>query len=200
MRQIIKNVTILTTAIMVALALITPAIFSIAASAAPLRDKACGDNQFPPIESDKAITIETSENQYSVGLDYYIDAGGFDPNPNKKNVGAEEPSGAVLLPGGETISITVESSDDLSSRIPEVTLYSSKVSECEILLGPVKAKDTLTLEVVDVQQVGDNIWQLTVLVPAASEIGKQFTQLAVRYSTSSESSDLYILSGGVQII
>ena len=98
------------------------------------------------------------------------------------------------------MTITVQSSDDLSSRIPEVTLYSSKVSECEILLAPVKEKDKITLEVVDVQQVEDNIWQLTVLVPDVSEIGKQFTQFAVRYCTSPESSDLYILSGGVHII
>jgi hypothetical protein len=122
MRQIINNVTILTAAITVALALMAPAILSTGASAAPLRDKACGDTQFPPIESNKAIAIETAQDQYSVELDYYTDAGGFDPNPYKKNIAAEEPSGEVLLPGGETITMTVQSGDDLSSNPPEVNL------------------------------------------------------------------------------
>jgi hypothetical protein len=200
MRQIINNVTILTAAITVALGLMAPAILSTGASAAPLGDKACGDTQFEAIESNKAITIETSQDQYSVELDYYFDAGGFDPIPHKKNIAAEEPSGEVLLPGGETITMTVQSSDDLSNAIPNVSLYSNKVSDCEILFGSAKAKDKITLEVVDVQLLEGSIWEITVLVPDASDVGKQFTKLAVGYSSSSESNDLYIISGGVQII
>jgi hypothetical protein len=199
MRQIIKNVTILTAAIPLALALMAPAIFSTAASAAPLRDKACGDTQFEPIESNKAITIETPQDHYAVELDYYQDTGGFETYPYKKNIAAEEPSGGVLLPGGETITITVQSTDDLSSNPPDVSLYSNKVTDCEILFGSAKEKDKITLEVVDVQIVEGSIWEITVVVPDASEVGKQFTKLAVASSSSSESNDLYIISGGVQI-
>ena len=199
MRQIIKNVAILTAATTVALALMAPAIFATAASAAPQWDKACGDTQFEPIESNKAITIETPQDHYSVELDYYQDTGGFETYPHKKNIAAEEPSGGVLLPGGETITITVQSSDDLSSNPPDVSLYSNKVTDCEILFGSAKEKDKITLEVVDVQIVEGSIWEITVVVPDASEVGKQFTKLAVASSSSSESNDLYIISGGVQI-
>jgi hypothetical protein len=198
-RQIIKNVTILTAAITVVLALMAPAIFTTGVSAARPRDKACGDTQFAPIESDKAITIETSQDQYGVEIDYYQDTGGFDPNPYKKNITALEPSGALLLPGAETIAITVQSTDDLSTNPPDVSLYSNKVSDCEILFGSAKEKHKITLEVVDVQIVEGCIWEITVVMPDANDVGKGFTKLAVASSSSSESNDLYIISDGVQI-
>src|SRR3712207_3412451 len=109
MLKSIKNTTILATAITVlAVTLMTPAVFPTAASAQTLKEKACGDTQFQTFESDGAITIDTSQNQYSVEIDYYVDTGGFEPNPYFKNIGAEEPSDVLLL-GGETITITVQS-------------------------------------------------------------------------------------------
>ena len=56
---------------------------------APQKDKDCKDIQFHPFESDRAITIGTSQHEYSVEIDYLKDTGGFEPNPYFKNVAAE---------------------------------------------------------------------------------------------------------------
>ena len=109
------------------------------------QNKGCKDIQFQTFESNRAITIGTSEDQYSVGVDYYKDTGGFEPNPYFKNVAANDPTGDVLLSGGEAIIITLQSSDDISSFGTHVTLYDNKVSDCDILLGHIKDKDKVDL-------------------------------------------------------
>src|SRR5918998_650489 len=100
----IERMTILTLAITIALVLMTPAILTTGAFAAPKIDNGCKDIQFQTLESpyiDNVVTIGTSQDEYTVDIDYYVDTGGFAQDPYFKNVAADEPTGDVLLPGGE---------------------------------------------------------------------------------------------------
>ena len=56
-------------------------------------------------KADDTITIETSQDEYSVDIDYFKDSG--DVVVYYKNVAADDPPGNVLLPAGEIITITL---------------------------------------------------------------------------------------------
>jgi hypothetical protein len=206
MPQRIKKVTILATVITAALVLIAlpPAILTTTgAFAASRNDKDCKDIQFETLESpyiDNVITIGTSQDQYSVGIDYYVDTGGFAQNPYYKNVAADEPTGDVLLPGGETITITLRSTEDSSAAFfGTYALYNNKVSDCQILLGHIKDKDKIDLGLVDVQQIDDFTFQLTFRVPNATDVDKGFTKLGIDFASTPESSEYYLISDRVLV-
>ena len=101
----------------------------------------CNDIQFRTFESatyyskltDDTITIETSQDKYSVDIDYFKDSG--DVVVYYKNVGAEDPPGNVLLPAGEIITITLPPDGALFDSPTSVTLYNDEVTDCETFLG-----------------------------------------------------------------
>ena len=112
------------TAITVALILMmvsSPAILTTTeASTASGGNEYCNGIQLSPLESssystkaEDAITIETSQDEYSVDIDYFrvLDTEGYF---YFKNVGADDPAGDVLLPGGETITITLQTNEQIS--------------------------------------------------------------------------------------
>jgi hypothetical protein len=203
MSESIRKVTVLATAIITALVLIAPStILTTGAFAVPQNDKNCKDIQFQTILSpyiDNTITIGTSQDQYPVGIDYWVDTGGFAQNPYYNNVDADEPTGDVLLPGGETITITLRTVETISSFGTHVTLYNNKVSDCDIVLGLVKEKDKIDFEFVNVQQIDDFIVQLTVQVPDATDIPKAFTKLGVQFPSTPESTEYYLISDRVLV-
>ncbi len=129
-----------------------------------------------------------------------MDTGGFAQDPYFKNVAADEPTGDVLLPGGETITITLRSTEDSSAAFyGTYALYNNKVSDCEILLGHIKDKDKIDLEFVDVQQIDDFTFQLTFRVPDTTDVGKQFTKLGIDFASTPESSEYYLISDRVLV-
>jgi hypothetical protein len=134
-----------------------------------------------------------------VEIDYYVDTGGFAQNPYYKNVAADEPTGDVLLPGGETITITLRTVETITSFGTHVTLYDNKVSDCKILLGLAKEKDKIDFEFVDVQQIDEFTVQLTVRVPDATDIDKDFTKLGVQFPSTPESNDYYLMFNRVVV-
>ncbi len=128
------------TAITVAVILMAlPAIVTTEAFAAPKdSNKDCKDIQFQTLNSpyiDNVITIKTLQDEYSGKIDYFKDSG--DEVVYFKNVAAEVPPGDVLLPGGVSITITLQANEPISGDYhgyrTEVTLYNDKVSDCEPL-------------------------------------------------------------------
>ena len=199
MPESIKRIAIAILAITIAFVLMVPAIFTTGAFAVSKNNKGWKDIQFQTFESDRAITIATSQDEYSVGVDYYKDTGGFEPNPYFKNV-ANDPTGDVLLSGGEAIIITLQSSDDISSFGTHVTLYDNKVSDCDILLGHIKDKDKVDFEFVGAQQIDEfGTFQLTVRVPDASDIDKDFTRLSIQFPSNPEATEFYLISDRVVV-
>ena len=201
------------TAITVALILILMAsslaiLTTTEAFAAPISNKDCKDIQFRALESSSystkagnTITIGTSQDEYSVKIDYFRDSG------NEvlyfKNVAAKDPPGHVLLPGGETITITLQTNEPISNGYrTSVTLYNDKVFDCDILrFGHVKDKDKMDFEILSIEQTDEfpRIAKLTVLVPDASEIDKHFTKLGVDFPFSPEAQEYYLISHRVQV-
>jgi hypothetical protein len=193
------------TAITVALILMasSPAILTTEAFAAPIIDKSCKDIQFQTRESpflDNEITIETSQDEYSVDIDYFV-ISNTDGYSYLKNVAADDPRGRVLLPGGETITITLQTNEGLAGTgRTQITLYNHKVSDCQILLGHVKDEDKVKFEIVSIEQTDDSpIVKLTVRVPDASDVDKHFTKLHVRFPYSPEAYEHYLISHRVQV-
>jgi hypothetical protein len=199
------------TAITVALILMvsSPAILTTEAFAAPKSNKDCKDIQFRTFESasyysriaDDTITIETSQGKYSVKIDNALDSG--DELVWFKNVGAKDPRGRVLLPGGETITITLPTDGPLFDAGTRVTLYNHKVTDCETLLGHiyVEDRDKMAFEIVSMEE-GDELpgtTKLTVRVPDASEVDKHFTKLNVQFPYEPEAQGYYIISHRVQV-
>src|SRR5919199_1252710 len=124
-------------------------------------NKDCKDIQFRTFEqdsfvngfSDKAITIGTPKDEYSVKIDYFQDSG--TELVYYKNVAAKDPPGDVLPPGGKTIIITLQTNEPISGDYygyrTHVTLYNDKVSDCQILhFGQVKDEDKMALKVVSI--------------------------------------------------
>jgi hypothetical protein len=202
------------TAITVALILIlmtsSPAILTTTeAFAASKSNKDCKDIQFRTFESDSfvstqagnTITIGTSQDEYSVDIDYFK-VQDTDRNLYFKNVAAKDPPGHVLLPGGETITITLQTNEEITGGYrTHVTLYNDKVSDCDILLGHVKDEDKMAFEIVSIEQTDESprIAKLTVQVPDASEIDKHFTKLLVDFPFSPEAQEYYLISHRVQV-
>jgi hypothetical protein len=201
------------TAITVALILMmvsSPALLTTTeAFAASGGNKDCTDIQFRSLESvsyysriaDDTITIETSQDEYSVKVDNALDSG--DELVWFKNVGAKDPRGRVLLPGGETITITLPTDGPLFDSGTRVTLYNHKVTDCETLLGHyhVEDRDKMAFEIVSMEE-GDELpgtTKLTVRVPDASDVDKHFTKLNVRFPYEPEVQGYYIISHRVQV-
>jgi hypothetical protein len=198
------------TAITVALILMaSPAILTTTeAFAAPISNKDCKDIQFRALESSSystkagnTITIGTSQDEYSVKIDYFKDSG--DEVLYFKNVAAKDPRGRVLLPGGETITITLQTNEPISNGYrTSVTLYNDKVCDYETFRGiNVKDTDKMALEIVSIEQTDERprIAKLTVRVPDASDVDKHFTKLHVQFPFSPEAQEYYLISDRVQV-
>jgi hypothetical protein len=196
------------TAITIALILMaSPAILITDAFAAPVSNEDCKDIQFRALESSpystragNTITIGTSQEEYSVKMDYFKDSG--DEVLYFKNVPAEDPGGRVLLPGGETITITLQTNEPISNGYrTSVTLYNDKVCDYETFSGiNVKDTDKMALKIVSIEQTdGSPIVKVTVRVPDAIDVDKHLTKLNVQFPYSPEAQEYYIISHGVQV-
>ncbi len=196
------------TAITIALILMaSPAILITDAFAAPISNEDCKDIQFRALESSpystkagNTITIGTSQEEYPVKIDYFKDSG--DEVLYFKNVAAKDPGGRVLLPGGETITITLQTNEPISSGYrTSVTLYNDKVCDYETFSGTnVKDTDKMALEIVSIEQTDDSpIVKVTVQVPDASDVDKHLTKLNVQFPFSPEAQEYYIISHRVQV-
>jgi hypothetical protein len=170
------------------------------AYAASKTDKDCKAIQFHTFESNTSITVRTLQDEYSIKMDYFQDTGGFIPDPYFKNIAANDDLASdVSLLGGETITVTFRTVEEISNFGTYVTLYDNKVSDCEILLVDVKEKDRVDFEIVDIQQIDEFTVQLSVLVPDASIVDKDFTKLVVEFPSTPESTEYYIVSHSVQV-
>jgi hypothetical protein len=199
------------TAITLALILMaSPAILTTEAFAAPISNKDCKDIQFRALESSSystkagnTITIGTSQDEYSVKIDYFKDSG--DEVLYFKNGAAKDPTGSVLLPAGETITITLQTNEPISGAYhgyrTSVTLYNDKVCDYETFSGiNVKDTDKMALEIVSIEQTDESpIVKVTVRVPDASDVDKHLTKLNVQFPLSPEAQEYYIISHGVQL-
>ena len=196
------------TAITIALLLMaSPAILITNAFAAPISNEDCKDIQFRALESSpystragNTITIGTSQEEYSVKMDYFKDSG--DEVLYFKNVAAEEPGGRVLLPGGETITITLQTNEPISNGYrTSVTLYNDKVCDYETFSGiNVKDTDKMALKIVSIEQTDESpIVKVTVRVPDANDVDKHLTKLNVQFPFSPEAQEYYIISHRVQV-
>ncbi len=200
------------TAIILALILMvvsSPAILATTkAFAAPISKKDCRDIQFRTFEdsfaskySGRTVTIGTSQDEYSVIIDYFKVEDDFLGYVLYKNVGAKDPKGRVLLPGGETITITLQTQEGLSTVGGHVFLYKHKVSDCQILLGQVPASDKIDLKIVSAEGPNESeIAKITVQVPDASDVvGKHFTKLGVLFELNPEVREYHLISNRVQV-
>jgi hypothetical protein len=178
------------------------------AFAAPISNKSCRDIQFRTFEdpsfaskySGRTVTIGTSQHEYSVIIDYFRVTNDYGYS-YYKNVGAKDPKGRVLLPGGETITITLQTQEGLSRGGGHVFLYNHKVSDCQILLGHVPDKDKMDLKIVSVEGPNESeIAKITVQVPDASDVvGKHFTKLGVLFELNPEVQEYHLISHRVQV-
>jgi hypothetical protein len=201
--------TAITVALILMASLALPAFLTTTeAFAAPKSNKDCTDIQFRTFESasyysriaDDTITIETSQDKYSVKIDYAKDSG--DELVWFKNVGAKDPRGRVLLPGGETITITLPTYEPvIDSGVTSVTLYNDKAPHCEPFLGHVKDTDKMAFEIVSIEETDElpRTAKLTVRVPDASDVDKHLTKLNVQFPYSPEAQGYYIISHRVQL-
>ena len=197
------------TAITVALILMaSPAILTTEAFAAPISNKDCKDIQFRALESSSystkagnTITIGTSQDEYSVKIDYFKDSG--DEVLYFKNVAAKDPRGRVLLPGGETMTITLQTNEPISNGYrTSVTLYNDKVCDYETFRGiNVKDTDKMALEIVSIEETDElpRTAKLTVRVHDASDVDKHLTKLNVQFPYSPEAQGYYLISHRVQV-
>jgi hypothetical protein len=193
------------TAITVALILMaSPAILTTTeAFAASESNEYCKDIQFQTLKSpyiDNVITIGTSQDEYSVDIDYFKDSG--DEVVYFKNVAADDPPGDVLLPGGETITITLQTNEPISNGYrTSVTLYNDKVCDYETFSGiNVKDTDKMALEIVSIEQTDESpIVKVTVRVPDASDVDNHLTKLNVQFPYSPEAQEYYLISDSVQV-
>jgi hypothetical protein len=196
------------TAITIALILMaSPAILITDAFAAPISNEDCKDIQFRALESSpystkagNTITIGTSQEEYPVKIDYFKDSG--DEVLYFKNVAAKDPGGRVLLPGGETITITLQTNEPISNGYrTSVTLYNDNVCDYETFSGTnVKDTDKMALEIVSIEQTDDSpIVKVTVQVPDASDVDKHLTKLNVQFPFSPEAQEYYIISHRVEV-
>jgi hypothetical protein len=166
----------------------------------------CGPLQFRgAVESQdagKTVTLATSQKEYSLKLDYIL-VTNDDVDTYHKNVGANDPRGQILLPAGNTITITLRTQQGVGPGI--VTLYNHKVSDCQILLDRyantrIQDKDKIALKIISREQdPNSEITKVTVQVPDASEVGNKFTKLGVYFAYNPEQFEYYIISHNVQV-
>ena len=180
------------------------------AFAAPLNLKSkkdCKDIQIGTFEGywfarpyiDKTVTIATSKHEYPVQIDYFRVSNDEGPT-YYKNVGAKDPKGPVLIPGGKTITVTLQTQEYIGGG--DIVLYKHKVSDCQILLGQVPASDKIYLKIVSVE--GDREpenFKATVQVPNFSDVvGEQFTKLGVQFKYNPEVREYHIISNRVHVV
>jgi hypothetical protein len=78
-------------------------------------------------------------------------------------------------------------------------LYDNRVSDCKILLGLAKEKGKIDFEFIDIQQIDEFTVQLTVRVPDATDIDKDFTKLGVQFPSTPESNDYCLMSNRIVV-
>jgi hypothetical protein len=165
-------------------------------------NKDCKGIEFLTSERGDTMTIGTSQDEYSVKLDM-VRSEGSDGVAYIKNVAAEDPRGRVLLPEGETITITVQTSEYLPEEDDiAIIVFNHKVSDCQILTrsGFVNGDDKMALQIVSIEQtLGSRIAKLTVQVPDASDVDKHFTKLRISFPFSPEAQEYYLISHRVQV-
>jgi hypothetical protein len=151
-------------------------------------------------DAGKTVTLATSQKEYSLKLDYIL-VTNDDVDTYYKNVGADDPRGRILLPAGNTITITLRTQEGVGPGV--VTLYNHKVSDCQILLdraGHVQDQDKIILKIISREQDFESgITKVTVQVPDASEVGNKFTKLGVYVKYNPEQFEYYIISHRVQV-
>ena len=167
----------------------------------PLRFDGAVESSFSTYAG-KTVTIGTSQHEYSVKLDYLL-VENYDGDSYYKNIGADDPRGRILLPAGKTITITFRTQQGIGPGDNVVTLYDHNVSDCQILLdryadGRVPDKDKMVLKIISIEQ-NFEIAKVTVQVPAANEVGNQFTKLGVQFAFNPELNTYYIISHGVYV-
>jgi hypothetical protein len=153
-------------------------------------------------DAGKTVTIATSQKEYSLKLDYIL-VTNDDVDTYWKNVGADDPRGRILLPAGNTITITLRTQEGVGPGL--VTLYNHKVSDCQILLDRyantrIQDKDKIVLEIISRERDSKSqITKVTVQVPDASEVGNKFTKLGVYFDYNPEQFEYYLISNRVQV-
>jgi hypothetical protein len=153
-------------------------------------------------DAGKTVTLATSQKEYSLKLDYIL-VTNDDVDTYYKNVGADDPRDRILLPAGNTITITLRTQEGVGPGV--VTLYNHKVSDCQILLDRyantrIQDKDKIVLKIISREQDSKSeITKVTVQVPDASEVGNKFTKLGVYFAYYPEKFENYIISHRVQV-
>ncbi len=153
-------------------------------------------------DAGKTVTLATSQKEYSLKLDYIL-VTNDDVDTYYKNVGADDPRGRILLPAGNTITITLRTQEGVGPGV--VTLYNHKVSDCQILLDRyantrIQDQDKIVLKIISREEDSKSeITKVTVQVPDASEVGNKFTKLGVYFDYNPEQFEYYIISHRVQV-
>jgi hypothetical protein len=203
-----KAITVVALILILMMASLLPAILTTTeAYAAPFKTNTnCTPLQFRgAVESQdagKTVTLATSQKEYSLKLDYIL-VTNDDVDTYYKNVGADDPRGRILLPAGNTITITLRTQEGVGPGV--VTLYNHKVSDCQILLDRyantrIQDKDKIVLKIISREEDSKSeITKVTVQLPDASEVGNKFTKLGVYFAYNPEKFEYYIISHRVQV-
>jgi hypothetical protein len=159
------------------------------------------------LAADNTVTIGTPLHEYSGKIDYFrvLNDDGF---YHYKNLQAKDPKGPVLIPRGQTITITLQTNEPISGDSygyrTSVALFNHKVPDCQIFFrfGFVKAEDKMALKIINIEQTDGNpsIAKLTLQVPDKSDVDvKHFTKLFVSFPYSPEAQYYYLISKGVHV-
>ena len=151
-----------------------------------------------PFVADDLVSIEAKQGTYDVSADYVsvqddILPSGFFYWLIPTNT---QPASAVFEEG-ETISFVIRSNDDGTNAISDVaTLYSSDISDCDIVFSPNPNKNSVPsdkkvlLDSVTVTDLGDGTYLHEVLIPSLED---NFTKLFIEYQDESETRVYYSL-------
>ena len=154
-----------------------------------------------PFVADDLVSIEAKQGTYDVSADYVsvqddILPSGFFYWLIPTNT---QPASAVFEEG-ETISFVIRSNKDGTSAISDVaTLYSSDISDCDIVFSPnpnknsVPSEKKLLLDSVTVTDLGDGTYLHKVLIPSKTIVGDNFTKLFIEYRDETETRVYYSL-------
>ena len=151
-----------------------------------------------PYVADDLVSIEAKQGTYDVSADYVsvqddILPSGFFYWLIPTNT---QPASAVFEEG-ETISFVIRSNKAGTNAISDVaTLYSSDISDCDIVFSPnpnknsVPSEKKLLLDSVTVTDLGDGTYLHKVLIPSLED---NFTKLFIEYQDESETRVYYSL-------
>jgi len=160
-----------------------------------------------PFVADDLVSIESKQGTYNVSADYVSAQDDFAPSgffywliPTNT-----QPASAVFEEG-ETISFVIRSNKDGVQAIPGLSdagdvarLYSSDVSDCDIVFDPNPNKNSVPsdkkfiLDSVTVTDQGDGTYLHTVVIPSKTILGDNFTKLFIEYRDESETRVYYSL-------